>query len=458
MLFSGFIILTALFAVWAAIVAYHRTRDLFHPLIITVPMILAFYVFLPLKLLNADALTSFFSDDDLVFIGFVNLLGSASFCLGCSTSAHQRVLRSAEQFNMSPVFRRRIWIGAIMLGSIGVTAYLVGIINVGGFYAAYSQAYSGGWADSGYIRDAVSLCIPATVFILVSRTGEKLSLTQLFVCFVFALPFLIQGLLGARRGPTFTIFTAIGLSWYMMRQRRPPLIPFVASGIMLAFLMLFLVSNRGSIYLGSGMEFENSALEYFEVENPDYGTGNEYIYGGGSMLHASVSGDNYYWGRRYFAEIFIRPIPRSLWPNKYEAIGLSALEESNSGTGGEVFLQTLGWAGAIGAAPGLIADVWIEFWWMFFVVLYGIGRMYEWAWRTACTRGGFSTIVYVFLASLSVFLVFQTIEAILVRILFIIVPSWLLWQWANAHTANRTSPATPLATPRARPHLTRARI
>lgn len=434
-MFLGLIILTALLALRAMTLAYYRTRDLFHPLVITVPMLLSLYVFLPLKLLNNDVLTMFFADGDLIFIGFVNLLGVASFCLGASTARWTKTLQPAEDSGMTPAFRGRILSGALILGGIGFTAYVVGIINVGGFYAAYSQAYSGGWSESGYIRDAVSLCIPAMIFIMISRTNQKLSRFELFACCIFASPFLLQGFLGARRGPTFVVFAAVALSWYMMRRRRPNPRSFIAAGLGLGLLMLFLVSNRGNIHLGSDWNMENSSLEYLEVADPESGTGNEYIYGAGSILHASRSGDNYYWGRRYFAEVFIRPIPRSLWPNKYAAVGLSEIEE-NAGTGGAGFVSTLGWSGAAGAAPGLIADLWLEFWWMFFVVLYGIGRIYEWAWRSACTRGGFATAVYVLLASLSVFLVFQTIEAVLVRALFMMIPSWLVWRWANASLRN----------------------
>ena len=126
-------------------------------------------------------------------------------------------------------------------------------------------------------------------------------------------------------------------------------------------------------------------------------------------------------GTPLFCDPLIRPIPRQLWPDKYEAAGVDEIEE-NLGTGGKAFLSELGWAGALGAAPGLIADMWIETWWFALVVLYAIGLAYGRAWYAACTKGGFCTVTYVLMASLTLFLVFQTLEAMLVRFLFMVIP------------------------------------
>ncbi|MEJ7709652.1 MAG: hypothetical protein WKF84_07280 [Pyrinomonadaceae bacterium] len=218
----------------------------------------------------------------------------------------------------------------------------------------------------------------------------------------------------------------------MVRARRPQPLFFLVAGCGLGLLMLFLVSNRESIYLGSEWNLDKSVFDYLKVENPEHGTGNEYIYGGGTILHASV-GEEYYWGRRYFAEVFVRPIPRQLWPNKYEAVGLEQLEQ-NAGAGGEELLDTIGWSGAFGAAPGMIADLWLEFWWFSLLALYAIGWGYAKVWRLACLKGNFYVVIYVFMASLSIFLIFQTIEAILVRFLFMAGSSWLVWSWAKAKT------------------------
>ncbi|MEJ7709651.1 MAG: hypothetical protein WKF84_07275 [Pyrinomonadaceae bacterium] len=202
-MFLALLIFTGLIAAGALVVAYTRARDIFHPLVIIGPMMLALYVILPLKLWHEDSLASFFSEEDLFFVALVNLLGVACFCWGSLAATGRKRIPLAKTYYLSKASRQRVYLGGVVLGIIGLGAYAATIINVGGFYQAYSQAYSGGWSESGYIRDAVSLCIPAIVFILLSRTENKLSWRDLLFCFAFASPFFIQGLLGARRGPTF---------------------------------------------------------------------------------------------------------------------------------------------------------------------------------------------------------------------------------------------------------------
>ena len=424
------LLLTALVAGGSALAAHRRTRDLFHPLVLIAPMLVVLYVLLPLKLAGDDVLRAFFAEGELEFVGSVNLIGVAAFCLGCFYAAQRRILPPAEPAPLPTRFRERIYVVGVLLGCAGVAAYVVGLVNVGGFVAAYSETYGGGWSEIGYVRDAVSLCIPGIILVIASCANRRATRKELLACFVFALPFLLQGLLGARRGPTFVVLAALGVSWYMVRGRRPRAVVLFGAGVGLGVLLLFLVSNRGNISLNSDFNFENSGLEYLEVDNPDYGTGNEYIYGAGTILHTQATGE-FYWGRRYFAEVFIRPIPRQIWQTKYEDFGVEAIER-NAGTRGEDFISTLGWTGTEGAAPGLIADLWLEFWWFYVPVIAFVGWAYGRAWRAANLRGGFAILIYVFMVALSLFLVFQTVEAILVRFLFMLVPAWLGWRWARS--------------------------
>ena len=47
------------------------------------------------------------------------------------------------------------------------------------------------------------------------------------------------------------ISTVIGMSWYLYRQKRPAIFTMVIAGAAIGYLILFLVVNRQSIYLGS---------------------------------------------------------------------------------------------------------------------------------------------------------------------------------------------------------------
>src|SRR5690606_41829947 len=73
---------------------------------------------------------------------------------------------------------------------------------------------------------------------------------------------------------------------------------------------------------------------------------------------------------------FARPVPRMLCPTKYDAAAAALgtpSTETNMGVGTDDLRETVGWTGALGAAPGIVADMWIEFWWASFLVLLCIG-------------------------------------------------------------------------------------
>jgi hypothetical protein len=164
-------------------------------------------------------------------------------------------------------------------------------------------------------------------------------------------------------------------------------------------------------------------------------TGNEYIYGGGSMLSA-IHRDHYFWMRRYLAQIMVRPIPSAVWPTKYEDFGVPELLH-NAGTG-EGIGDALGWVGAIGSAPGIVADLWVEIWWFAIAAMALLGWSYGIIWKRAVQRGGPWASQYVIISALSIYLVMQTMEAVIFRVLLLSVPTWLSWRWAMRAPHKRT--------------------
>ena len=107
------------------------------------------------------------------------------------------------------------------------------------------------------------------------------------------------------------------MGWYFSRPKRPPLLLVAAGGFVLGWFVLFLVTNRTQIYLGSDFDMKTSVSN--DIERPD--TGNEYIYGSGTVLSAKRH-DHYFWMRRYLAQIVVRPIPSAIWPTKYADFGV----------------------------------------------------------------------------------------------------------------------------------------
>ena len=399
--------------------AYAGGRDVFHPLMFLGPMLVFMYAWMPLKLNASGGLDGFFQRDQLVYVQTINLAGIISLVIGC-LSVGCRLPATLPAHELPPSARQVLIIAGTVLGFIGVAAWSYAIINVGGLVDAFSEAYSGGWDDNGYIRDASLLMYPAFLLVIVAGVNSGFRFVTCITAVGFLIPWMIQAALTSRRGPTFMIVVTLSMGWYMNRGKRPSLVAAAGAGLLLGFLLLFLVTNRQHIYIGSDEQFTTDVGDI--VEKPD--TGNEYIYGAGSILSAEQRGF-FYWGRRYLAQIVVRPIPHTVWPTKYEDFGLPELTH-NAGTG-EGFSETLGWEGAIGSAPGVIADLWLEFHWLNLPVLFILGRIYGSAWRKTHLRGGVWLTLYIIMSALSIYFVMQTMEAVIFRLLELSIPIWVVW-------------------------------
>jgi hypothetical protein len=417
--------------------AWDGSHDVFHPLMFIGPMLLFLYGWMPLKLFRANGLEGFFQTDQLVFVQTVNLLGTTAFAVGCLSVGCRNAAPLKARLRLTDMAAERLLNGALIVGAIGLAAWLISINNVGGVWAAFSTPYSGGWDDSGYIRDASMLMFCGFTLILTATLKNRLRPWHLLTMALFLLPWSTQAIFTARRGPTFLICMLTGMGPFLISNRRPPLVATVLGGLAVGYLVLFLVVNRGALYLGSDFDFTTDVTQM--VDKPD--TGNEYIYGSGALLAAEAR-ERFYWGRRYAAQIWVRPIPSSIWPTKYADVGLPELITANAGTG-EGFSQALGWVGADGSAPGVVADLWIEFRWLAIPLLALIGRAYGTVWRKAVIDGQVWTAEYIIMSALSIYLVMQQMEAVIFRLLVLSVPVWLVWRHAlRTHNVFVAEPET----------------
>jgi hypothetical protein len=406
-----------------AAVALDGSRDIFHPLVFICPMLGFIYFWMPYKLWSGDALDRYFDMNQLVFVQSVNVLGILAFVLASLFAGLRLRKQHYPPTQLSQLALRRMLIGAGIAGTIGMTCWGITIINVGGFVNAYSASYSGGWDDSGYVRDGSLLLLVGVLLATTVLASGGPRLQSMLLIGLFGFPWLSQALLMARRGPTFAFVVIVLMGWYTTSRKRPPVIAAGSLAVGLGWLVLFLVTNRGSIYIGSDFDVKTDVSGV--VEKPD--TGNEYIYGSGTII-ASIRRDHYFWMRRYLAQIMVRPIPSSIWPNKYVDFGVPELL-NNAGTG-EGFADALGWVGAVGSAPGIVADLWVELWWLCIPAMALLGWTYGVIWRKAVLKGGPWASQYVLIAALSIYLVMQTMEAVIFRTVLLSLPCWLTWRWA----------------------------
>jgi hypothetical protein len=415
----------------------YRRNDTFHPLVYLLPMAGYIYVLTPI-FLSHEELFRHFTYAELEFVQALNLICTAALALGVVLG--DRGLRrdpnrqSLFEARLSAEAQFRVRRIAIILGVTGVFIFAYGLYNVGGFVEAFDSPKGGGTAATGWLRDLKLLVIPAIGMFYLSQKGQRWTPESWGWLALFSLPLLSRSILATSRGWTFMAAAALGAGWYFTHNRRPRFLTVLGGAFALGTLMLVLVTFRGQIYIGSGFfAGDRPALTTMVGEALDEpvggGYGNEFIYGSYAVLLAQQE-DDFYWGRRYLAYTFVRPIPSLVWPNKYEAIGVGGIRR-NAGTLGEEHTGGIYEKFANGLYPGFAGDLFVEFAWGAIPVAFLFGWLYGVGWRWMLVYGGSWTVVYLALFAFSVFAMMQTIAAAYIaRLLLVVVPALLLWwQW-----------------------------
>jgi len=460
-MFALLCILTGATLTLAALAAYVRWHDALHPAIVVAPTFGYTMSVWPLLLNATGGLDAYFDEGQLVHIQLVHFLSIACFCLGLFTKSFKPGLVSADRATIGVLTangRRRLYEVAVLLGVLSLGSYLYAIERAGGFVQAFSFAKGGGDPTvSGYIGEAILFSFPSVLAIAIARRagGGRLFPVDIVLSFVFLSPQLLQGILGGRRGPLFLCIATLFFSWFIARNRRPSL-PMIVLGIGLAGLGgLFVFSQRHEVYLGSGNDVELSRLE--EVLLPQtVDPGDTFVTGGAYMLSADFYG-KFYWGYRYFVTFFIRPIPRQLWPTKYEdmgatwVLGMSDQNEERERT------SLAGFTTVAGSAMTSVADAYLEFAWGVLPLFFLVGCTFAKSWSLHRERGGEWTIIFSVMLALSVYLASQSFSAWAIRLLFIGLPVTFLWKnwvcgdshlrWAKERFRSIAKPDGPVAHP-----------
>jgi hypothetical protein len=419
-MYQALIALTAVICVAGMLVAWLRFHDPFHPVFLLAPMFAFIYVYMPLRYLRSGELFTYVSEDRLIFVQTIVVLAAACLIGGCIAGSSD-VAPAPEVVHYR---RETLQNGAYILGIIGFLCWAYTIHAAGGIAEVFGRSYGAGWSDWGYIRDAVYLLIVALLLLFSPQAFEPRNKRWLLAVVVCSVPWFMQALLGARRGPTFVITVTLVMSWYLARNGRPPLTVMIGGGLALGCFMLILVANRDKIYIGSDL----SQVQTDVSGVLDSGAANEYIFGAGCIITSRQTG-HYFWGRRYLAEVLIRPIPHQFWPTKYADFGVGEITQ-NAGVAGGGLQEVMGWSEIPGAAAAAVADLWVEFSWLSIPVMAFIGWFYGRVWRRAVEQGAWWTSLYVILAMLSIYFVTQSGEAVIFRFVILTIPTRYIWRRA----------------------------
>jgi hypothetical protein len=413
---------------------WRRYGDLFHPTVIIMPQVLFLYFAMPyygLMVNQQEFLWRGGNLEELEQFQVVVLLMIFLLQGGIWLGARSKGVRLAR----GPAMREgAILTAALAFGFGGVGAWLFGVSQVGGFEAAYGHAYGGGWSDSGYVREAAQVGIVAVPLLMLARRSRGMRAVDWALVLAFILPLLLHGILGARRGPTFIGLAAIAASYIIIFRPRIPFLVGMSGAAATGFLLLYLVANRGSIYLGSTSSADAPVTTIMENWS-----GNEYLFSSAIYRYVEASGETFS-GVRLLAHEIGRIIPSRMWPTVYEDIArYFNLDIDLTKVGGVPLgriANVVGWQVASGAAPSIIGDFWIEFGIGTPLAIAVLGWIYGRFWREARTNPTIQPI-YVLFAALSIYIITQSIDAWLFRCLLFAAPAWLALKLSEGRRSAR---------------------
>lgn len=447
-MFELLIWLTCLVPLAAALIAYLRTRDPLHPMVYLGLMMSYIYGILPAAYFYNDLISGIFRDESqLIFAQAVHLLSISACCAGClwPRTKSKATCLSGRRTDMTPNLRASMERLSFALAAVGLIAYFYYLSLAGGFVEAYSRP-KGGYVQgvSGYVTSLPFLTILATALLALSRQGTPLRFSTAAFMLLFMCPHIIQGTLGGSRGAAFLSAITFAFSWYMARSKPPSFGLIVSTLFAIGVLMLSLKAYRQTLYLGSEKDVE--AVPFTQLILPtelNLSDATTYSWGLISVTHYH---QKFYRGRRYFAQIIVRPVPRQLWPTKYEDIGMDWMV-NRPGSGGFAYNEwdeAVGWAPQAGSSTGFVADTYAEFSWGGLIVSFLIGLLYGFLWKKAVILRTIWTVIYLEAAAVSVYLVTQgTTSAWMFRLLFLVIPTLLIWHfWIGPRL--RTLPRPPM--------------
>lgn len=435
-MFEFVVIATGLVSASLGLYAFSRARDATHPATFTSPLFLFFYCVWPLIINRPGGLPDYFTIAELEYVSVMYLLsigalylGMINFPKGVPHRGELQRLRQNSLFaiQLTPSVRKRLFTLGVFLGIIAIAAYWYSIVNTGGFVDAFSRPKGGGRVASGYVGEAPLLGYPAIALVALARQRRRFRLADMVLVLLLASPHLIQGVFGGRRGPLFLILAMLFIAWFIFRGTRPSLKQGVIGVGVVSIAVLLVWSQRQYLYLGSGGEFEISRVME-RVDPDDIGTGDEYLAGVATVITADEV-DNFYWGYRYFVTFVIRPIPRQLWPTKYEDVGADWLYRYGDDEREERYLHAVGFTLLAGSSTGYVADVYYEFAWGVVLVSFLLGRLLSMLWTRHRTRGGLWTILFLEALILSIYLPTQSLTAFMHRMLFMGITTYLAWRY-----------------------------
>lgn len=406
--------------------SYGRCRDALQPAIYILPMMAYQYVVRPWFLYQNGQLQRFFEGSAaLELSALVHLVGVWGFCAGCLPKGATQRAAPTSTIPLSAQARQNLMRIALVLGCIALGLYYYSLVEGGGILKAFGRPKGGGARlASGYFAEAIGLCLPALVLLFLAWRHQRMHLGHWAIVLLLASPYLLTGFLGTRRGPTFMVLGGMAFTWFLVRAGKVGILRVLGAVGFVSLVAVVLFTNRPRLYIGSEQPLDWSAPWQY-LRGLEASEGDDYVVATAHIATCHGTG-KFGWGRRFLITYLVRPIPKQLWPTKYQDANRWLFGEEG-GLSAQDFAAQLGWTPAAGSATGGVADVFREFSWLTPVAMYFYGMFFRVVWYGARTRQGVWILLYVLAASLSIYVPTQSASAVFHRFLFLSVPLVLLW-------------------------------
>ena len=448
-LYSG----TLLAFLLIAISFWFRYKDPFHPAILLLPLFSFLYGYMPLELYLSDP------DRFLVYAGGEDAVRRYQYITCGLVSAlvvgiligSRGVRPKMASWRMLRIEAPKSAFLAFALGVVGLLSWLALVMSAGGLTGAYGNAYGGGYVASGYLREMRYLGLIGIPFVYLARTGKKMRWVDWALIALCLAPTLTHAILGARRGPFFlSVIMAAGGYFYFLRKRIS-LPVLIGGGLATGLTMLFLVANRESIYLGS--DFSSGFSDPLDFLSR--WESNEYLIGNAVVQYADTHG--YFYGARELTWLIGRLLPKFIWPDVWvelpQILGLNFNLGLNGGVDPDALATISSWSPSVGSAEGFTGSLYLEFGPFAPMAAGIIGWGFGAGWKSA--RSNLAVrVVYLIMLAFSVYLVMQSLDPWLYRLLLFGLPAYAIVSQIQSRRTNfeilpggrvrRISPRKPL--------------
>ena len=301
----------------------------------------------------------------------------------------------------------RLWNYGFVTAIVGLCLYVVFLHRSGGILHAFSQVHGQAMAWQGntaYLYDGPWWVLSGVAMMMYASSGFKLALWRKAGFTILIAALLADALLTGSRGVLFSTCGTVFVGSSIASRRTPRLKWAIAVLAVLGFAVLMMLGYRNVLNLGQGRQQTptlGQALNFTTSISPSdiaHGTtGLEFIYHG-AVLTTVDQTHKYNFGLNWIYFLVINPIPRLFWPGKHypESPGIT-IDDIRETTGLNI---------ATGSAPGIVADLYMEFGLVEAIFLYWFGklsrRLFGAAWRLESPLA-FCGYVMLYALSLNIF-------------------------------------------------------